>query len=717
MAPTTGRSIDVLHVEDDRDFADLAATYLERERDAFDVHSVYDPEAGLERLEAGDIDCIVSDYQMPGTNGIEFLEAVRAENPDLPFILFTGKGSEEIASDAISAGVTDYLQKAGGADQYTVLANRIENAVSQYQAEQMVDRAFGAMDRSREGIALLDENGEFIYVNAAYSDIVGYEKDELTGSFWELVYPDDQVERIHEDILSEVPEEGHWTGDTVYQRKDGSRVLVNHAMVYSEEGTMICLLRDVSDAESHQETLREERERFEFFVDTVEEYAIFLLDPNGYITTWNPGAERITGHSQAEILGDHVSSVVPESAQSEGRTEEMLENARADGTVRETMWLQRDDGTDFLTDVTITALTEDEGILRGFGMVTRDLTDRRERKQAINLQEEVVDTLPDVFYVVDQDGTFERFNQEMVETSGYSPDELASMDALELVPEEDRDRFEDQHEQLFETDEIVTIESWLITKDGTHIPHEFRRRRVTDAEGTVLGFAGIGRDITEQKEYERRLEQHVDRLNEFASVLTHDLRNPLSVAQGHLPMIEEELEESDNDHVEAIDRSHDRIEAIIDDVLEITRTGLPVTEPDQTDIGALADRMWHDMEKGAVHPNLAIEEVDPVLADPSLLERLLMNLFRNTVEHGDTEVLVRVGPLEDGFYIEDDGPGIPPSEREEIFDWKFTTKAEGSGIGLKSVEQIAHAHDWDITVTEGAEGGARFEITGVEFVE
>jgi len=123
----------LLHVDDEPDFAELTAVYLEREGDRFDIETATSASEGLVLLD-DDIDCIVSDYDMPGMNGIEFLEAVRGEYPDVPFVLFTGKGGEEVASEAISAGVTDYLQKRGGSEQYELLANRISNAVEQTRA-------------------------------------------------------------------------------------------------------------------------------------------------------------------------------------------------------------------------------------------------------------------------------------------------------------------------------------------------------------------------------------------------------------------------------------------------------------------------------------------------------------------------------------------------------------------------------------------------------
>ena len=131
---TTDNQVRVLYVDDEPDYADMAAELLEREDERLSVRTAVGADAGLELLADEDIDCVVSDYDMPRTNGIEFLELVRADHADLPFILYTGKGSEEVASDAISAGVTDYLQKGTGTSQYALLANRIRNAVDTYNA-------------------------------------------------------------------------------------------------------------------------------------------------------------------------------------------------------------------------------------------------------------------------------------------------------------------------------------------------------------------------------------------------------------------------------------------------------------------------------------------------------------------------------------------------------------------------------------------------------
>ncbi|MFC7044844.1 sensor histidine kinase [Halobacteriaceae archaeon GCM10025711] len=153
------------------------------------------------------------------------------------------------------------------------------------------------------------------------------------------------------------------------------------------------------------------------------------------------------------------------------------------------------------------------------------------------------------------------------------------------------------------------------------------------------------------------------------------------------------------------------METIIEDVLSLARQGLGVDDPEPTDLESVAADAWASVDtKDAV---LTVEGTRTVPADAGRFQQLLENLFRNAVEHAGTDVAVRVGPLDDGFYVEDDGPGVPEDDRESVFTPGYSTATDGTGFGLSIVRQIAEAHGWTVEVTESESGGARFEVTDV----
>ena len=228
----------------------------------------------------------------------------------------------------------------------------------------------------------------------------------------------------------------------------------------------------------------------------------------------------------------------------------------------------------------------------------------------------------------------------------------------------------------------------------------------------------------DNREYRRRLEAQNDRLERFASMVSHDLRNPLNVATSHLELLRDEHE---SEHIGEIGRGLDRMESLIQDILLLARQGEEIGERTELELAAVARQAWGGVVTEDGHLTVADDRV--VNADESRLVQLFENLFRNSVEHGSTNsrtqsddavehgngnVEVTVGTLPAGFYVEDDGPGIPVDERERVFDQGYSGDSDGTGIGLRIVAEIAHGHGWEVAVTESAAGGARFEITGLD---
>ena len=215
----------------------------------------------------------------------------------------------------------------------------------------------------------------------------------------------------------------------------------------------------------------------------------------------------------------------------------------------------------------------------------------------------------------------------------------------------------------------------------------------------------------------RELEAKNDRLDEFASTVSHDLRNPLTVAQGHLEFLKATR---DDDHVHAIEESLDRMESLIDDILTTAQADHADVDLSVVSLSAFVAECWKHVAAG--NATVEVAEDAALCADEHLFKQLLENLFRNAAEHGradtgnDEDLEITVGALHDGFYVADDGVGIPESERTRVLEAGYSEDETGTGLGLKIVTRIANAHGWSLTVTDSDAGGARFEFTDVELV-
>jgi len=208
------------------------------------------------------------------------------------------------------------------------------------------------------------------------------------------------------------------------------------------------------------------------------------------------------------------------------------------------------------------------------------------------------------------------------------------------------------------------------------------------------------------------MERQNRRLDQFASTLSHDLRNPLAVARGHVELLSAKLEDDSlQEHVSKIDGAHDRIDSIIGDVLTLTREGESVEETERFDLREVAEEAWSNVDNKDA--TLEFEESIAIDADRCRVLRAFENLFRNAIDHVGPEVSVTVGLTRDGFYVEDDGPGIPDEEMDSIFEYGHTTSDDGTGLGLSIVRTIAEAHGWSLWVDATTGGGARFVFSDV----
>jgi len=333
---------------------------------------------------------------------------------------------------------------------------------------------------------------------------------------------------------------------------------------------------------------------------------------------------------------------------------------------------------------------------------------REERDRSTALFEHVSDAA--VAYDVEGGAlTVRDVNRGFQSAFGYDADDVVGSDLLgRIVPPEP--------EPVPEPGADETIPELLVAT-GESYRGEVRRRTdggvrefilnvvpLSPGEERGAGYA-IYTDITERKTRESELERQNERLEEFANIVSHDLRNPLSVARGNLDLARETGEESRFDTAE---RALEQMEELIDDLLSLARRGQLVDETERVDLGVVARQAWATTD--TADAELVTCQSIVVDADEDRLAELLANLFRNAVEHGGRDVRVEVGGVDGGFYVEDDGPGIEPDRRDVVFEPGETTDNGGIGYGLAIVESIAEAHGWTAIVTSGTTGGARFEF-------
>ncbi|GAA0673316.1 PAS domain-containing sensor histidine kinase [Natronoarchaeum mannanilyticum] len=398
-----------------------------------------------------------------------------------------------------------------------------------------------------------------------------------------------------------------------------------------------------------------------------------------------------------------------------------------------------DDGTDGQTDADDRAVAEPESDAGSETAASRasasdQATPRsvtRARRDAA-LLDAILEAIPVHLYVKDDDAVHLRVSNYLDRSEPYVGKTDPEID--EVTEEHARQAYEDDLRVIEDGDPVLDKEEFLPALDQWNLTSKVPWTE----DGEVRGLVGVSRKITERKRAQQELRRKTERLAEFADVVSTDIRTPLNVARERVELAKaaDEKRAADPDarsqvdpdeHVDEIADAVDRANGIIDDVLALSRQDGSELETEPLRLNSVALAAWQDVDAPAA--TLELPDGEPVLrANRAQCRRLLANLFQNAVTHAeDTEsggetaarhnpaVSIVVGVTEDGFAVEDDGPGIPPEDRDRVFDPSYATGEDGTGFGLTIVEEIADAHGWTVSIGESDETGARFEIEGVDW--
>ena len=360
--------------------------------------------------------------------------------------------------------------------------------------------------------------------------------------------------------------------------------------------------------------------------------------------------------------------------------------------------------------VEIGAFSEDDAELAELLMAHTAETLKRVRSDAALRESEqkyrtLIEQSHDAVTILQND-QYEFVNQRACDLYGRDRETLCSVETWELLHEGDHEQIEEVDDYLLaEPGRHRTFEARIVRPDGEVRHCEFSTTSIT-YEGDVALLSSI-RDITERKEHERELERQNERLEEFASVVSHDLRSPINVVRGSVDLARET---GDAEHFDRAEDALDRMEVLVEDILDLARQGKLVDETEPVVLADAVTEAWTTVDAPDAELEASLDG-ELVTADRVRLRELFENLFRNAVEHGGRDVTVTVDSLPDGFCVADDGTGIPANRCEDVFERGFTSTDDGTGFGLAIVENIAEAHGWTIAAV-ASDGGARFDVTG-----
>ena len=503
------------------------------------------------------------------------------------------------------------------------------------------------------------------------------------------------------------------------------------------------LINGTREASDRAERADELAQELNLLIDGAAGYAIYMLDPDGVVTIWNKGAERLKGWTEKDVVGQHCSIFYPAAAVAAGKPAADLQAARKAGRFQEEDWRLRKNGSEFLAHVTITPLRDATGQLKGFGKVIRDVTEERasERKLSASATQfrSILSTVPDPMIVINETGEILSFSSAAERLFGFSESEIIGANVSLLMPSPDRERHDNYlHRYLSTGEKRIIGRGRTVTglrRDGTTFPMELAVGEAI-TEGARV-FTGFIRDMTEKQATDERIEElrsglvhaaRVSAMGTMASTLAHELNQPITAVVNYVrgvrnlmldpdpddvPMIQEALDDATNEAMRAGGIVRRLREFVARGEVEKSVEDLPALVDDAAKLALIGAR-----EKGIETVFDLDPEPGPVLVDKVQTQQVLINLMRNAIEAmSDSpvrELKVSSRPDGPGFArvtVADTGPGVAPEISEHLFRAFNSTKPTGMGLGLSICRTIVEANGGRIWMEPREGGGSEFHFT------
>ena len=730
-------AIRVLYVDDEPDLLDIGRMFLEQSGDFVVTTALSAPEA-MRLLEQEQFDAIISDYLMPGMDGIQFLVEVRTRFGAIPFVLFTGRGREEVVIQAINNRADFYLQKGGEpCAQFAELSHTVKSAASRKWADDALQKSEEKyrhlIEHSDEAIVVA-QDGMLKLVNHRTAELTGYSEQELLSMpFAGLIHPDDRamvMEQYQKRIkggklpcrysfrMSPKDAPARWVEISVA------------AIDWDGRPATLNFLTDITARMRAEEALRESEGRYRNLYKSSRDAIMTLEPPSWRFTSCNPAAvQMFMVRDEAEFISKEPWVLSPEhqpdGRDSGGKAKEMIETAMREGT-RFFEWTHRRlNGEDFPATVLLSRV---ELAGKVFLQATvRDITANRRAEESLRESEEryrnIVEDQTEFICRFLKDGTHVFVNDAYCRYFNRKREELIGHRFRPVLHPEDREMVARYLASITPEHPVTDIEQRIIMPDGSIRWQRWSDRAIFDADGSITEYQSVGRDISEQKELEMEMEYHGQELRKFSASLDaanrklnllsgitrHDINNQLTVILGYLDMLEStEHDPALNAYFRTVATAAQRISGMIQFAREYEQIG--VLAPAWQDARMLVDAAAMEAPLGQVMVKNELPAGTDVFADP-LIVRVFYNLMDNAVRYGEKCTTIRFSAEESGdgpvIVCEDDGAGVSAGEKEQIFERGY---GKNTGLGLALAREILSITGITIRETGEPGKGARFEM-------
>ncbi|MFN3402716.1 MAG: PAS domain S-box protein [Cytophagaceae bacterium] len=593
-------------------------------------------------------------------------------------------------------------------------------------------------------IIILDENGHISNWNEGAERLMGYKFKEVVGRYFSLFYPQDAIEAGYAEYeLEKAIEDGRFEDEGWRVRKDGTQfwanVIITPIILEKKLIGFSKVTQDLTHRKLAEQKIKETEDKYKLLIDSILDYCIFMLDPDGYISSINKGVESILGYTSEDIIGKHISKFYPKKYIDSGYPEYEIKEAGEKGRFEDQGWRLKKDGTLIWVHVVLTPIYKNNKII-GFSKVTKDLTQQKKIEKALKESEEryrlLVNGIKDyAIFMIDNYGYVNTWNSGAKNITGYENKEIIGRHFSVFFTEEDVSAGLPEYE-LIKAREAGRYEheGWRVKKGGERYWANTIVNSISNQEGKVIGFSKITRDLTDIKKAETDLVKKNAELSKvnadldnFIYTASHDLKAPISNIEGLLSVLAENIDELGiDDHqiknlLTMMDISVQRFRKTIFDLTEVTKLQRHFYEDEsELEMQPMVDEIL-DSISTLISGTNAIVNVNicsRIRFSKHNIRTILYNLISNAIKyrHPERKPIVEVSckELEDHYLIsvKDNGLGIPDKSKDKLFSMfkRFHDHVEGTGIGLFLVKRIIDNADGKIEVFSKEGEGATFNV-------